>query len=126
MKRLVPLILCLLVVCSLCKCTPAITEGEVYKKEYREEETELRWIPGVISNGKTFDTQMQPYFVHKPERFVIFIKAEVDGEQVTEDFYVSKEVYEAVEVGYMFLYDEERGDLKEEPYTRKKKGSETK
>lgn len=49
------------------------------------------------------------------------IKAYQDKEWKTEDFYVSKEVYESINIGDMFLYDEERGDLQDEPYTKERK-----
>lgn len=39
------------------------------------------------------------------------------------DFYVSKEIYDAVNIGDMFFFDEERGDLEEEPYKRERKES---
>ena len=64
---------------------------------------------------------MIPYFVHYPDRYVIFIKTYKDEEWKTEDFYVSKEVYDSIKIGDMFLYDEERGDLQDEPYTKERK-----
>ena len=111
------LVLCLAVFCS---CGNKITEGEVYEKEYREEFTTIMSFPLVISNGKTTTTTIIPYVVHYPERYVIHIKAFQDGEWVTEDFYVSKDVYDTINVGYMFEYDEERGDLQDEPYTKER------
>lgn len=63
---------------------------------------------------------MVPYFVHYPDRYVINIKSFQDGEWVTEDFYVSKDVYENINVGDMFEYDEERGDLQDEPCTKER------
>jgi hypothetical protein len=108
------------VIVSLCGCSDKITEGEVYEKEYREATTTMSVFPLVISNGKTTTTTMIPYFIHYPERYVIHIKAFVDAEWVTEDFYVSKEVYDSVNIGDMFAFDEERGDLKDEPYTKER------
>lgn len=78
-------------------------------------------LPRIILNGKTTSTIMVPYFVDYPDRYVIFIKAYQDEEWKTEDFYVSKEVYESTNIGDMFLYDEERGDLQDEPYTKERK-----
>ena len=121
MKRIIVSLICILLVVSLCGCSNAITEGEVYKKEYREEHTTVMVLPLVISNGKTTTTTMIPYFVYYPDRYVIFIKAYQDEEWKTEDFYVSKEVYESINIGDMFLYDEERGDLQDEPYTKERK-----
>ena len=122
MKRIIGMLLCVLVVVSLCGCSNEITEGEVYEKEYQEEYTTVMMLPLVISNGKTTTTTMMPYLVSYPERYVIFIKAYQDDEWKTEDFYVSKEVYDGTTIGDMFLYDEERGDLQDEPYTKERAG----
>lgn len=121
MKRIIGALICILLVVSLCGCSNAITEGEVYEKEYREAHTQVIVFPLIISNGKTSSTIMIPYFVHYPDRYVIFIKAYQDEEWKTEDFYVSKEVYDSINIGDMFLYDEERGDLQDEPYTKERK-----
>lgn len=121
MKKIIGALICLLLVVSLCGCSNVITEGEVYKKEYREEYTTVIMLPLVISNGKSSTTTMIPYIVRYPDRYVIFVKAYQDEEWKTEDFYVSKEVYDSINVGDMFLYDEERGDLQDEPYTKERK-----
>lgn len=121
MKKIIGALICILLVVSLCGCSNAITEGEVYEKEYREAYTQVMVLPLIISNGKTTSTIMVPYFVHYPDRYVIFIKAYQDEEWKTEDFYVSKEVYDSINIGDMFLYDEERGDLQDEPYTKERK-----
>ena len=121
MKKVIGALICLLLVVCLCGCSNEITEGEVYEKEYREAHTTVMMLPLVISNGKTTKTTMIPFLVHYPDRYVIFIKAYQDEEWKTEDFYVSKEVYDSIKIGDMFLYDEERGDLQDEPYTKERK-----
>lgn len=123
MKKLICIIL-ILTLMLLCGCSSKITEGEVYKKEHREAYTTTMIFPLVISNGKTTTTMMIPYFVHYPERYVIHITAFQDGEWVTEDFYVDKDVYDSINVGDMFLFDEDRGDMEDEPYTKERKESE--
>ena len=78
-------------------------------------------LPLVISTGKTTTTTIIPYTIYYPERYAIYIKA-FDGEQwITEDFYVVKDVFDQISVGNMFEYDESRGDLTDEPYTKEKK-----
>ena len=121
MKKIIGALICILLVVSLCGCSNTITEGEVYEKEYREAHTQVMILPLIISNGKTTSTIMVPYFVHYPDRYVIFIKAYQDKEWKTEDFYVSKEVYDSIKIRDMFLYDVERGDLQDEPYTKERK-----
>ena len=123
MKKIIGALICLLLVVSLCGCSNVITEGEVYEKEYREEYTAVVMLPLAISNGKSSTITMIPYIVRYPDRYVIFIKAYQDEEWKTEDFYVSKEVYDSINIGDMFLYDERRGDLQNEPYTKERKGN---
>ena len=121
MKKVICLVACVILILPLCGCSNTIIEGEVYKKEYREAHTTVMMLPLVISNGKTTTTTLMPYFVHYPDRYVVFIKAYQDSEWKTEDFYVSKEVYDSISIGNMFLYDEGRGDLQDEPYTKEQK-----
>ena len=112
--------LLLVSVLLLSACSPKITSGEVYEKEYREAFTTVSFYPLIISNGKTTTTIMVPYTVYYPERWVIFIKSFEDGKWLTEDFYVSEAVYNSINIGDMFEYDANRGDLEEEPYTKEK------
>ena len=120
MKKIIGVLICLWLLFSLCGCSNVITEGEVYEKEYREGYTTVMMLPSIIFNGKTTTTIMIPYIVHYPDRYVIFIKAYQDEEWKTEDFYVSKEVYDSIKIGDMFFYDKERGDLQDEPYTKER------
>lgn len=120
MMRLLCLLLLLVLIFTLCACGYTITEGEVYEKEHRAAFTSTTVLPMAISNGKTTTTVFIPYIIHYPERWVIHIKCFNGEKWLTEDFYVSKEVYDSIEIGSMFKFDEERGDLKEEPYTKEK------
>lgn len=104
----------------ICGCSPTISEGEVYAKEYREAFTTVQCYPIVIYNGKTTTTMIIPYTVYYPERWVVFIKSFEDGEWLTEDYFVSENIYNSINVGDIFVYDESRGDLKDEPYTKEK------
>ena len=119
MKKWFILVLVVLVL-LLSACSPKITSGEVYDKEYRKAFTTVSFYPLIISNGKTTTTTMVPYTIYYPERWVIFIKSFEDGEWLTEDFYVSETVYNSLSIGDMFEYDESRGDLPDEPYTKEK------
>ena len=104
----------------LSACSPKITSGEVYDKEHRDAFVTVSFYPVVIYNGKTSTTTMVPYTVYYPERWVIFIKSFENGEWITEDFYVSEAVYNSINIGDMFEYDENRGDLTDEPHTKEK------
>ena len=119
MKKWFILVLAALVL-LLSACSPKITSGEVYDKEHRDAFVTVSFYPLVTYNGKTSTTTMVPYTVYYPERWVIFIKSFEDGEWLTEDFYVSETVYNSINIGDMFEYDENRGDLTDEPYTKEK------
>lgn len=110
----------LVFVLLLSACSPKITSGEVCDKEYREAFVTVSFYPVVTYNGKTSTTMMVPYTVRYPERWVVFIKSFEDGKCITEDFYVSEAVYNSISIGDMFEYDENRGDLTDEPYTKEK------
>lgn len=119
MKKICTAIL-LVFVLFLSSCSPKITSGEVYDKEYRESFVTVSVYPVVTYNGKTSTTIMVPYTVYYPERWVVFIKSFEDGEWITEDFYVSEAVYNSIRIGDIFKYDENRGDLTDEPHTKEK------
>ncbi len=119
MKNL--LVLCLISTILLSSCGETVIEGEVYHKEFRTAHTTVIMLPLTISNGKTSTTMLMPYTVCYPDRYVIHIKAYQDEEWKTEDFYVSESVYAEIQVGDMFKYDKDRGDLQEEPYTKERK-----
>ena len=119
MKKICIAIL-LIFVLFLSACSPKITSGEVYDKEHRDAFVTASVYPVVTYNGKTSITTMVPYTVYYPERWVIFIKSFEDGEWITEDFYVSEAVYNSISIGDMFEYDENRGDLTDEPHTKGK------
>lgn len=119
MKKWFILVLVALIL-LLSACSTKITSGEVYDKEHRDAFTTVSFYPLIISNGKTTTTTMVPYTVYYPERWVIFIKSFEDGEWLTEDFYVSESVYNSINIGDMFEYDENRGDITDEPHTKEK------
>lgn len=122
-KKIICCIVCLVLAISFFGCAKTITEGEVYEKEYKEEHTSVMMLPLVISNGKTTTTTMIPYVVYYPDRYVIRIKAYCEDRWETEDFYVSKSVYDEINIGDMFYFDAERGDLDDEPYTKTRQRS---
>ena len=103
----------------LISCSDSINEGDVYEKEFKPEYTTVSVLPMTISNGKTVTTIMVPYTIHYPDRWVIYIKAydEETRKWITEDFYVSEEVYDSVNIGDYFVFDEDMG-TRDEPYTK--------
>lgn len=117
MKKIILCLICLFLIFSLCACGNKITNGEVYEKEYKEAYTTVVMLPLATSDGTT---TLLPYFVCYPDRYVIYIKKYNGEKWLKEDFYVSKDVYDQINVGDMFEYDASRGDLKDEPYTKER------
>lgn len=76
-------------------------------------------VPIIHTSGKTSWTQMVPIVHSHPDEYIIRIRS-LDGKD-TGTYYVTEEVYNECEVGMMFEYDEGRGDLKNEPLTKKEK-----
>jgi hypothetical protein len=113
-KKILSLIMAAILLTG-CGCT----KGEIYEKEFREEKTWIQMIPIVHSDGKTSWTQLIPIVYHHPDEYIIRIRS-LDGKD-TGTYYVEKEVYDECEIGMMFEYDKERGDLKDEPLTKKEK-----
>lgn len=101
-------------------CGNKLDEGEVYEKEFKPAYTQTLFIPLVISNGKSSTTTLVPYFYHYPDRYVIRIKAFKDNDWLTNEIYVTQNVYDSIVIGSEFKYVEGR-DLLDEPYTREKK-----
>lgn len=101
-------------------CGNKLDEGEVYEKEFKPAYTQTLFIPLVISNGKSSITTLVPYFYHYPDRYVIRIKAFKDNDWLTNEIYVTQNVYDSIVIGSEFKYVEGR-DLLDEPYTREKK-----
>lgn len=67
-------------------------------------------MPVVTFNGKTTTTALVPRTIHENECYVIYIKAFNGEKWQTEDFCVSPEVYDAVQIGDIFDYDKQRSE----------------
>lgn len=96
-----------------------LTEGEVYDKSFTAAHSQTFMLPMVHSNGETTFTTMMPYIRNYPDTYSISIRDFQDGEWITETYYVSKEVYNDVEIGDIFKYEKGR-DLEETPYTQER------
>lgn len=110
MKKVLLIALLLFSFIGLVGCAQ-ITSGEVYKMEFRPAYTEVRTLSGIIPDY---------YIIRFPDRYVIHIKAHVNGKMVKEDFYVDKETFNQINVGDRFEYDPKRGDMQYEPYSTEK------
>jgi uncharacterized lipoprotein NlpE involved in copper resistance len=114
------IVLLVVVTMILGGCSHRLNSGEVYNKEYTPAHTQTMIIPIVISNGKTSETILMPYIYYYPDTWTLKIKDFQDNKWITDEYYVSKDVYDAVSVGNEFKYDSNRGDLDSQPYIRTK------
>lgn len=87
-------------------CGKRITEGDIVEKWHEPERTWVQVVPITISNGKTTTTTYVPMTQVDDEDWIIQIEAVLDdGETKTRNFYVSREVYETVDIGDYYVYD---------------------
>lgn len=86
-------------------CEPKITEGEVIKKTFVPEHTEIHLQP--IISGKR--TTLIPVSHFYPDSYTIYIKGkDEENNIVTESFHVTKEEYLTYKIGMWFKYDSEK------------------
>lgn len=113
-KRILSLLLALLLCFTLCGCGPKLEEGEVYDKQFIPAHTDHLLIPYIHYNAasKSSYTILIPVARHHPDQYEICIKAMQDDEWVTETFYVPQDVYDAIEIGNYFHYDDSRDRTK--------------
>lgn len=119
-KRIISIFVLVAILLLTTGCSQKISDGEVYQKEYREAHTEVRMIPVTMYNGKTSTVMIVPYTYYYPDRYIVYIKKFEDNEWKTANYYVTKDIYDNIEIGNQFEYVKGR-DLTEEPYTREKK-----
>mgnify|MGYP003635852840 CR=1 FL=1 len=79
-----------------------LEEGVVVSKRYEEATQHLMLIP--VTVGKT--TIIQQYWVYDSEDWVIKIKGVHEGEIEYESVYVTRECYEALEKGNLWIKTE--------------------
>lgn len=107
MKKFLAVLLVLLLL--LTGCSSKITEGEVVKKDFTPEHTQVVMVPFCVSNGKTVTTTLIPYVYHYSDKWAVTIQkydAETDA-MLTATYRVTEKVYDAVEIGAEFVWDED-------------------
>lgn len=102
-------------------CSDKLTEGEVINKEFKEAHTQVMVIPVVHSNGKSTWTQMIPYIYYYPDTWEITIQKwdEENQEMLKATWRVTEDVYNMVNIGDEFVYDEDM-EPEEPEYTRER------
>lgn len=121
MKRAVLVVLVVVLLLGISGCSGKLKSGEVIKKSYTPAHSETRIIPLVTFNGKTSNVMLIPYIYYYSEKWEVTIAAwdEKEKKMQTATYRVTKEVYEAAEIGAEFVYDKDMKPIEPE-YTRKK------
>ena len=108
--------------CLFVGCKKESFEGEVCELEFKPAYTTTVIIPVTIYNGTTSSLVMIPYIRYYPDRWYVKVKEYVIGEETYTYYecYVTEEVYDSLEVGDWFVYDEEYC-FPNEPYEQERK-----
>lgn len=125
-KKIVTIIAVLLVGLFLfVGCKKEAFEGEVCELEFKPAYTTTIIIPVTIWNGKTSSVFMIPYIRYYPDRWYVKVREYVSGDGMYKyhECYVTEEVYNTLEVGDWFVYDEEYC-FPDEPYEQEQKQGE--
>lgn len=98
----------------LCGCGTILTEGEVYDKQFIESHSEVTAFPATVpsvnaATGQiTTDVKTVPHICYYSDAYAIYIRAFRDNEWVTAVYYVPEDVYNSVNIGDTFKYEEGR------------------
>lgn len=122
MKRAILLSISVSLAVLLTACGTKITSGEVVEKNFSPAHSTVMVIPLVRSNGKTTSTTLVPFIYHYPDTWTITIGkySERREEMLYATYRVTKDVFDVVEVGAEFIYDETM-EPEEQEYTRERK-----
>lgn len=90
-------------------CGDRITQGEVVEKEYEPAHTITQLMPMTQYNGQTTYITFIPIVHAVPDTWRIKIQQfnEQKGKMLTATYSVTEEVYNSVEIGSEFIYEEE-------------------
>jgi len=76
-------------------CEKGIESGTIYDKEYIPAHSSTYIYP--VRSGKV--TILMPHTTHYPEKFILKIEADVNGEKKVNKISVAKEIYDNKHVG---------------------------
>lgn len=93
-----------------------ITQGSVYQRRFIPSHTRVRCGSEAIIVGKKIFRFRNDYPYVVPDAWLIRIQAnDKEGNILTADYYVSKDVYDSFQIGSIFKYSRKRGDSKYMP-----------
>lgn len=82
-------------------------EGEIIKKEFLEEYTEVRTITTMVYTGTVCVPIVRPYVYRYPDRWRLTVQWYEEESFHERQIYVTEECYEAVNLGDWFVYDKD-------------------
>ena len=107
MKRIwKPAFVAIALVCTLLlsACAEHITEGTIYDKKFTPAHTSTYIIPqSMYINGHVTIINIH-HTSYEDDKYVLYISNMVDEERRTNSFEVSKDTYDAYEIGDWFAY----------------------
>lgn len=107
MKKIRIILAILLIALVLGGCSQQLSQGEVIKKEFVPAHSETTIIPMATTDGKNVTTIMMPYVYYYADTYKVTIKGYIDSEKQTATYRVTKEVYDSINIGDEFVYNEE-------------------
>lgn len=121
MKRLVSAVLAMVLLLSLTGCKKKITSGEVAEKNFEPAYTTIQLIPIVLTNGDSTTTMFVPFTYHYTDSWKVKIQRwnEKTREMESATYRVTEAVYDEIQIGAEFVYDESMQPAEPE-YTREK------
>lgn len=119
-KKILCAVLIFVMVFALVGCND-LTEGEVYEKEFKPAESKPVTMTTMVWTGKVAVPIIHTYIRHYPDRYIVRISVyDHDSHEIIRDeYYVSKECYDSINIGDWFVYDKD-AHLDSEPYTQEK------
>ena len=98
-----------------------LTEGEVYEKEFKPAESTPVPVTTMIWTGKVAIPITNVYMRHYPDRYIVRIRVYDYESHETKygEYYVTKECYDAINIGDWFVYSKDT-HFDSEPYTQEK------
>ena len=119
-KRYVAILLVFMTLLLLVGCKAKITSGEVVDKDFSPAHTQTIMVPIVHTNGKTTYTTIHPFFYYYPDTWTVTIMAyDKNSKQKSATYRVTENVYNNINIGDKFVYDEEMKPNEPE-YTRER------
>ena len=112
MKRFAVLLIMLLIGALVFGCGPNLEAGTIIFKDYIPEAEWTSYMTISVYNGSSYSTMIIPVHHHRPEQWKFTLEDTIDGKRVRDKVFVSKDIYDAYEVGEYYIINESEDYLK--------------